>query len=107
MAATIPTIPALVTEGDLADELHSFVRHLRAQNVSPNTIYAYAGAVVSLGQYLTANELPTNVRDIKREHIERWQESLLATYKPATAQQRYRGAQRFFTGTKRSTTCRT
>jgi len=34
MAATIPTIPTLVTEGDLADELQSFVRHLRAQNVS-------------------------------------------------------------------------
>lgn len=96
MAATIPTIPTLVTEGDLADELQSFVRHLRARNVSPNTIYAYAGAVVSLGQYLTANDLPTNVRDIKREHVERWQESLLATYKPATAHQRYRGAQRFF-----------
>ena len=74
MAATIPTIPTLVTEGDLADELQSFVRHLRARNVSPNTIYAYAGAVVSLGEYLTANDLPTDVRDIKREHIERWQE---------------------------------
>lgn len=96
MAATIPTIPALVTTGDLGDELQSFVRHLRAQNVSPNTVYAYAGAVVSLGDYLTANDLPTDVRAIERRHIELWQESLLAKYKPATAHQRYRGAQRFF-----------
>jgi site-specific recombinase XerD len=96
MAASIPTIPSLVTDGDLADELQSFVRHLKAQNVSPNTIYAYAGAVVSLGDYLRENGYPTDVRDIKREHIERWQEALLAKYKPATAHQRYRGAQRFF-----------
>ena len=96
MAASIPTVPALVTDGDLGDELQSFVRHLRAQNVSPNTIYAYAGAVVSLGEYLKANGLPTDVKAIERQHIERWQESLLAAYKPATAHQRYRGAQRFF-----------
>jgi site-specific recombinase XerD len=96
MAASIPTIPTLVTEGDLGDELQSFVRHLRAQNVSPNTVYAYAGAVVSLGEYMKANGLPTDVRAIERQHIERWQESLLSQYKPATAHQRYRGAQRFF-----------
>ena len=96
MAASIPTIPTLVTDGDLADELQSFVRHLRAQNVSPNTIYAYAGAVVSLGDFLRDNKYPTDVRAIERQHIELWQEALLAKYKPATAHQRYRGAQRFF-----------
>jgi site-specific recombinase XerD len=96
MAANLPSIPTLVTPGDLADEMQSFVRHLRAQNVSPNTVYAYAGAVVSLGEYLVQNDLPTDIRAIERQHIERWQESLLSKYKPATAHQRYRGAQRFF-----------
>jgi site-specific recombinase XerD len=96
MASTLPAIPTLVTSGDLGDELQSFVRHLRAQNVSPNTVYAYAGAVVSLGQFLLEHDYPTDVRAIERQHIELWQEALLATYKPATAHQRYRGAQRFF-----------
>ena len=96
MAASIATLPALVTPGDLADELQSFIRHLRAQNVSPNTVYAYVGAVVSLGDYLRDNGHPTDVRAIERQHIELWQEALLAKYKPATAHQRYRGAQRFF-----------
>ena len=41
MAVTLPAVPPLVTSGDLADELGSFVRHLRAGNVSPNTVYAY------------------------------------------------------------------
>lgn len=88
--------PELVTTGDLADELGAFVRHLRPQNVSPNTIYAYAGAVVSLGNYLTEHDLPTDVAAIKREHVEDWITDLLGKYKPATAHQRYRGAQRFF-----------
>jgi len=74
MAASIPTVPALVTPGDLADELQSFVRHLRAQNVSPNTVYAYVGAVVSLGYFLRDNDYPTDVRAIERCHIELWQE---------------------------------
>lgn len=96
MSTTIPAIPTLVTPGDLADELASFVRHLRAGNVSPNTVYAYAGAVVSLGDFLNANDYPTDVRAIERKHIEMWQQSLLDKYKPATAHQRFRGAQRFF-----------
>jgi site-specific recombinase XerD len=96
MAASLPVAPTLVTPGDLGDELQSFVRHLRAQNVSPNTIYAYAGAVVSLGNFLLDHDYPTDVRVIERKHIEEWQNALLDKYKPATAHQRYRGAQRFF-----------
>lgn len=96
MAATIPALPALVTPGDLGDEMGAFVRHLRAENLSPNSVYAYVGAVVSLGNYLIEHRLPTDVAAIKREHIQDWQIDLLGRYKPATAHQRYRGAQRFF-----------
>ena len=96
MAATIPALPALVTPGYLGDEMGAFVRHLRAENLSPNSVYAYVGAVVSLGNYLVEHDLPTDVAAIKREHIQDWQINLLERYKPATAHQRYRGAQRFF-----------
>jgi site-specific recombinase XerD len=74
----------------------AFTRSLRAQNVSPNTVYAYVGAVASLGEYLLAHDLPTDVRAIKREHVEAWLDDLLSHYKATTAHQRYRGAQRFF-----------
>ncbi len=96
MPATLPKLPTLVTEGDLADELGSFTRRLRQENVSPNTMYAYVGAVVSLGQYLAEHDLPTDVRAITRDHIVDWQNDLLGRYKASTAHQRFRGAQRFF-----------
>lgn len=97
-------LPSIETTGDLGEELQSFVRTLRAENVSENTQYAYAGAVVSLGTFLIAHDLPTDVRDIKRQHVEAWQDDLLhglhgprqEPYKDTTAHQRYRGAQRFF-----------
>jgi site-specific recombinase XerD len=93
------TLPNIETSGDLGDELGSFIRSLRAENVSENTQYAYAGAVVSLGRFLLDRDLPTDVRDIKRQHLEAWQDDLLhgpKAYKDTTAHQRYRGAQRFF-----------
>jgi site-specific recombinase XerD len=96
MATTLPSVPTIVTTGDLADELASFVRHLRAGNVSPNTVYAYAGAVVSLGRFLKDHGYPTDVRAIERQHVEEWINDLLGRYKATTAHQRYRGAQRFF-----------
>jgi len=96
MATTLPSSSSIVTLGDLGDELGAFVRHLRAGNISPATIYAYSGAVVSLGRFLTEHEYPTDMRAIRREHVEEWINGLLETYKAATAHQRFRGAQRFF-----------
>ena len=97
MAANIPTIPTLVTPGDLADELQSFIRHLRAQNVSPNTVYAYVGAVVSLRASIsceTATRPTSGASSASTSSVGRSRCS--PKYKPATAHQRYRGAQRFF-----------
>ena len=45
VALNLADAPELVTPGDLGDELASFVRAMRASNVSPNTILAYGGAV--------------------------------------------------------------
>jgi site-specific recombinase XerD len=95
MTATLPSVPPLVTPGDLGDELGSFVRHLRAANVSPNTIYAYGGAVVAFGRFLIEHDYPTDVRAFERMHVEEWINDLLGRYKATTAHQRYRGLQRF------------
>lgn len=58
MPANLPPVPTIVTPGDLGDELGSFLRHLRAGNVSPNTVHAYGGTVVSLGTFLIEHSYP-------------------------------------------------
>lgn len=96
MATNLPEAPTLVTPGDLGDELASFTRGMRAANVSANTVYAYGGAVRQFGTWLMAHGYPTDVDRIEPRHVEEWINSILETSKPATAHNRYRGAQRFF-----------
>jgi site-specific recombinase XerD len=96
VAVNLPEAPALVTPGDLGDELASFTRAMRASNVSPNTILAYGGAVRQFGTWLLTRSSPTDVRAIEPRHVEEWIASILETSKPATAHNRWRGLQRFF-----------
>jgi integrase/recombinase XerC len=86
---------SLVTPGDFGDELSSFVRAMRANNVSPNTILAYAGAVRQFGAWLIGHDYPTSVDKIEARHIEEWIGSILERSAPATAHNRFRGLQRF------------
>lgn len=100
MARTIPDspgrAPVVETPGDLGDELAAFTRAMRAANVSPNTVTAYGGAVRQFAVWLMAHDLPTDVERIEPRHVQDWVNELLATYKPATAHNRFRGLQRFF-----------
>lgn len=96
MAVNLSEAPELVTPGDLGDELASFTRSMRAQNVSPNTILAYGGAVRQFGRWLMDNGHPTSLAEIDERHVNEWISSILATSKPATAHNRWRGLQRFF-----------
>lgn len=96
MAARVAEPVELVTPGDLGDELASFERHLRRENVSPNTISTYGIAVRQFGAFLLEHEYPTDLRAITARHVEEWQIGLLDRWKPATAHNRFRGLQRFF-----------
>ena len=96
MSATLPEAIELVTPGDLGDELASFIRAMRANNVSPNTITAYGGAVRQFGLWLLEQDYPTDLDAIERRHVEDWISSILEHRKPATAHNRFRGLQRFF-----------
>jgi site-specific recombinase XerD len=89
---TRPIIPA----GDIAANNQSFARHLRAENLSPKTIYAYTGAVDQLGRFLAERGMPQDVASVTREHVEAFITHLLETRKASTAHQRYRGCQSFF-----------
>ena len=74
----------------------SFIRHLKAENLSPKTASTYREAIGQLITFLVDHDLPLSLSQIRREHVEAWIESLLATRAPATASNRFRGIQQFF-----------
>jgi site-specific recombinase XerD len=74
----------------------SWGRHLRASNLSPNTVRTYLESLERFGAFLDANGMPSNVAAIRREHVEAFVEHLLATWKPATAANRYVALNVFF-----------
>lgn len=81
---------------DVSVNLPSFLRSLRAQAKSGRTVETYAEAVVQLDRFLVAHGMPSEIRHIRREHVESFIASLLERWKPATANNRYRGLQAFF-----------
>lgn len=81
---------------DLSDEVGSFVQALKRDNLSPNTIGSYETALRQLAEFLAAHGYPTDVRRIEARYIDAWITDLLERQKPATANNRFRGAQRFF-----------
>lgn len=82
---------------DIAANLASFSRHLRAENKAPATITTYAKAVEQLDAYLGSVGMPRAVAHIHREHIESFLVSLQERgARPATVSQRYRSLQAFF-----------
>jgi site-specific recombinase XerD len=85
------------TASDLATNLASFGRHLRAENKAPSTIVTYARAVDQLDGFLTRSGMPARVADIRREHLEAFLVDLQETgHRPATVAQRFRSLQQFF-----------
>lgn len=82
--------------GDMAALIPSWERSLRAAGKSPRTLETYRESARQLQAFLAAQGMPTDVAKIRREHVETWQEHLLAKWKPATANNRHRGAASFF-----------
>lgn len=83
-------------EEDYLTLLSSFRRHLKAQNKSEATLDHYVGASRQFLDFLKANRLPTDVGDIRREHIESWMVHLLESRKATTALNRFKGLQAWF-----------
>jgi integrase len=84
------------SDPDLAALNASFRRTLRAQNKSDRTVEAYTDAVRLLADFCAATGHPLTVTALKREHVELFITDQLARWKPATANNRYRGLQSFF-----------
>ncbi|MFC1935531.1 tyrosine-type recombinase/integrase [Chloroflexota bacterium] len=91
-----PSRATIIPAGDFAVNLASFGRHLRAENLSPRTQETYTESVRQFTRFLAAKGMPQDLGKIRREHIETFIEDLLARWKPATANNRYRGLQAFW-----------
>ncbi|MEP7215926.1 MAG: tyrosine-type recombinase/integrase [Anaerolineaceae bacterium] len=74
----------------------AFLRSLSAENKSPRTRQSYGEAVNLMAAFLRTHALPAAPELITREHLTAWINDMLATWKSATAANRYRGASRFF-----------
>ena len=81
---------------DLGVNIAAFGRHLRAENLSPRTLETYTEAVDQFARFLAAQGMPQDVAHIRRDHVEAFISHLLDRWKPATANNRYRGLQSFF-----------
>ena len=84
-----------VAVGDIALNLTSFVRHLRA-TARPKTIETYSESIRQFARFLAEQGMPQDVAKIKREHVEGFIAELRERWKSATANNRYRGVQAFF-----------
>lgn len=94
--ATAPPVPQIVTRGDMAGNVISFARHLRAANLTPATQRTYLDSLDRLAHFLEASGMPTDVSAMRREHLEAFIEDQLARWKPTTAANRYSGIRPFF-----------
>jgi site-specific recombinase XerD len=91
-------VPEVTTPGDFGDEVSAFLRSMKREDVSDNTLVTYAYACRSFAEWLIANGRSTNVEDVTRRDIEEWEiAGRDAGAKPATVHNRHRGLQRFFT----------
>ncbi len=86
----------IVTDGDLAANVASFARHLRAANLTPATQRAYLSGLDLLARFLTDAGMPTDVAAISREHVEAFITDQLARLSPASAANRYSSLRPFF-----------
>ncbi len=93
---TTPTDVAQDSKPDVLLNLDAFKPHLRAGNLSPNTVRSYADAVTKLDAYLADRGMPRVVVNIHREHVESFIADQLERFQPATAANRYRSLQQFF-----------
>jgi len=74
----------------------SFRRHLLATNRSARTVQTYLCALDGLARHLEAQGLPSEVRSIRRAHLEGFVAQRLTTVKAATISVQYRALQQFF-----------
>lgn len=82
--------------GTLDTLVTSWLRSLRARNLSTKTQDTYADAARALTRYLADTEGPTDAENLTRKHLEEFIGHLAETRSPSTASHRFRALQQFF-----------
>lgn len=94
MSQAVPS--SIQTPDSIAVNLPAFLRSLRAEHKSERTVETYREAVVQFNAFVRDHGMPDDIRHLRREHVEAFIIDLLARWKPATVNNRYRGCQAFF-----------
>lgn len=84
------------TAGDLGANARSFWRSLRASNLSSRTIKTYIEGLNTFARFLRQKGMPTDVANIRREHLEDFINELLTTRSAATALNRFASLRAFW-----------
>jgi site-specific recombinase XerD len=79
----------------LQDLQRSFLRHLRAEGRSPNTLRLYGQAVTFFSRWLESEGRTATLDELNRAAIREWLAVLSDTHEPGTVKVRYRGLHRF------------
>jgi site-specific recombinase XerD len=79
----------------LADLQRSFLRHLRAEGRSPNTLRLYGQAVTFFSRWLESEGRTATLDELNGAAIREWLAVLSDTHEPGTVKIRYRGLFRF------------
>ena len=79
----------------LQDLQRSFLRHLRAEGRSPNTLRLYGQAVTFFSRWLESEGREATLDELNRAAIREWLAVLSDTHEPSTVKIRYRGLFRF------------
>ncbi len=79
----------------LADLQRSFLRHLRAEGLSPNTLRLYGQAVTFFFRWLESEGRTATLDELNLTAIREWLAVLRDTHEPGTVKIRYRGLFRF------------
>jgi site-specific recombinase XerD len=86
----LPDVPAR-----LQDLQRSFLRHLQAETLSPNTLRLYGQAVRFFSRWIESEGRTATLDELNRAAIREWLAVLSETHEPGTVKIRYRGLYRF------------
>jgi len=86
----------VTSPSDIALLVRSFELSLRAANRSPKTIKSYTDTVRGFCMFLVDNGMPTDARNLTREHVETYISVQVERFRPKTASIRFGDLQQFF-----------
>ncbi len=89
-------LETVTSPSDVALLVRSFELSLRAANKSPKTVKSYTDTVRGFCMFLVEHRMPTDARNLTREHVETYMSVQVERFRPKTASIRFGDLQQFF-----------